>query len=76
MEIGDCLCKAGSHAVLVTDIEYDETGEICEVEISESAVVKTSSNCCLRTRYGKGLSLTLDDLYGKYFEKGKHPAGC
>lgn len=69
-QVGDCLCLAGSHVVLITDISYDSSGNINGVEISESTTNKATFYCCQTTRYGVNGSYTLDDLVGKYFGSG------
>lgn len=69
-EVGDCLCLAGSHVVLITDITYNSGGDINGIEISEATVNGASSYCCQRTRYGEGGAYTLSQLQEKYFGAG------
>lgn len=70
MQVGDCLCKAGSHVVLVTDITYDERGVINGVEISESTVNAATYYCCQKTWYGTGYSYSLSTMQSKYLGSG------
>jgi hypothetical protein len=51
-QVGDCLCLAGSHVVLITDITYDSLGAINGIEISESTTNSATYYCCQVTRYG------------------------
>jgi len=68
-QVGDCLCLAGSHVVLITDITYDESGTINSIEISEATV--SSLNCCCHSvRYGIGGKYSLEYLTSKYFGNG------
>lgn len=69
-QVGDCLCLAGSHVVLITDITYDNNGNINSIEISESTVNAATNYCCQITRYGVGGSKTLNQLKTKYFDAG------
>lgn len=69
-QVGDCLNKAGSHVVLITDITYDSSGKINSIEISESTTDSANSYCCKVTRYGSGGSHTLNQLVSKYFGDG------
>ncbi len=69
-QVGDCLCLAGSHVVLITDITYDSSGKIDGIEISESTVNSATYYCCQKTRYGKNGSYTLEKLSSKYFGAG------
>lgn len=68
-QVGDCLCLAGSHIVLITDITYDENSAINSIEISESTV-SSVSYCCHKIRYGVGGKYTLEYLTSKYFGNG------
>ena len=69
-EVGDCICKAGVHVVLITDITYDQNGAINGIEISEATVNRATNYCCQRTWYGAGYSASLQDLQNKYFDNG------
>lgn len=69
-EVGDCICKAGVHVVLITDITYDQNGAINGIEISESTVNQSTHYCCQRTWYGEGYGASLQDLQNKYFDNG------
>lgn len=69
-QVGDCLNKAGSHVVLITDITYDSNGKINSIEISESTVDSANAYCCKVSRYGAGGSYTLNQLVSKYFDNG------
>lgn len=64
MQIGDALCKAGSHVVLVSDIGL-ANGQVAYIDIIEQTPPSTKL-----TRYGTGGSKTLADLAAKYFSKG------
>lgn len=68
-QVGDCLCLARSHVVLITDITYDASGTINSIEISESTV-SSVNYCCHKVRYGVGGKYTLDYLTSKYFGNG------
>lgn len=68
-QVGDCLCLAGSHVVLITDITYDANGNINSIEISESTV-SSVNYCCHKVRYGVGGKYTLSNLTSKYFGNG------
>lgn len=68
--VGDVLCKARKHVVLITDIAYNSKGEIAYVEISEAAAKKNTDYCCMVTSYGEGCELSLDDLNAQYFLDG------
>lgn len=68
-QVGDCLCLAGSHVVLITDITYDASGTINSIEISESTV-SSANYCCHKVRYGVGGKYTLEYLTSKYFGNG------
>jgi hypothetical protein len=69
-QVGDCLCLAGSHVVLITDITYDSLGAINGIEISESTTNSATYYCCQVTRYGVNGTYSLSDLVSKYFSKG------
>lgn len=69
-QVGDCLNLAGSHVVLITDITYDDSGEINSIEISESTVAASTNYCCQVVRYGEGGDYTLEYLVSKYFGNG------
>lgn len=69
-QVGDCLDLPGSHVVLITDIDYDSSGRIISIEISESTVNAATNYCCQVVRYGKGGSDSLDTLQTKYFGNG------
>lgn len=69
-QVGDCLCLSGVHAVLITDITYDESGKINSVEISEATTNLATNYCCQVTRYGVGGSRTLKSLNERYFDQG------
>lgn len=64
MQIGDALCKAGSHVVLVSDIGM-ENGQVAYIDIIEQTPPSTKL-----TRYGEGGSKTLAYLTSKYFRNG------
>lgn len=68
-QVGDCLCLARNHVVLITDITYDDNDVINSIEISESTV-SSLNYCCHKVRYGVGGTHTLDDLSKKYFNNG------
>lgn len=70
MQVGDCLCKSGSHVVLVTDIVYNADGVISEVEISESTVNSATNYCCQKTWYGAGHNYSLSYMQSKYLDAG------
>lgn len=42
LQVGDALNDAGSHVVLVTDIEYDSEGRICYIEVIEQTPPNTA----------------------------------
>ena len=69
-QVGDCLCLAGVHAVLITHITYDESGAINSIEISEATTNLATDYCCQVTRYGKGGTQTLGALTARYFGNG------
>ena len=69
-EVGDSLCLAGNHAVLITDITYDSLNRISSIEISEATTDKRTYYCCQKTRYGEGGQYSLDSLQNKYFGEG------
>ena len=69
-QVGDCLCLAGSHVVLITDITYDSSGNITGMEISESTVNSATYYCCQKTRYGTGGSYALSKVQTKYLDAG------
>ncbi len=69
-QVGDCLCLAGSHVVLITDITYNSLGAINGIEISEATVNSATYYCCQVTRYGLNGTYSLSDLVSKYFDKG------
>ena len=69
-QVGDCLNKASSHVVLITDIAYDASGNIVAIEISESTVNKATNYCCQVVRYGQGGTETLATFTSKYFGNG------
>ena len=69
-QVGDCLCLAGSHVVLITDITYDANDVINGIEISESTVNYATNYCCQKTWYGDGYNHTLAQLQSKYLNSG------
>ena len=69
-EVGDSLCLAGSHAVLITDITYDSRNRISSIEISEATTDKRTFYCCQRIIYGEGGQYSLEYLWNKYFGEG------
>lgn len=69
-ELGDCLCKSGSHVVLITDIHKNSDDKVDLVEISEATTVRQTNYCCQVTRYGSGESKSIQDLKSKYFDSG------
>lgn len=69
MEIGDCLCEAGNHAVLITDIKYDSNGKIIAVEISE-ATTGSTNYLCHSVWYGSGYSKSMSDFQKNYLDSG------
>ena len=69
-QVGDCLNKASSHVILITDLAYDASGNIVAIEISESTVNKATNYCCQVVRYGQGGSETLETFTSKYFGNG------
>jgi hypothetical protein len=69
-QVGDCLCLAGSHVVLITDITYDSNGVINSIEISEATTNSSTYYCCQVTRYGLNGTYSLSELVSKYFGKG------
>lgn len=69
-EVGDCLCLAKAHVVLITDITYDANDNISGIEISESTVNPATDYCCQKTWYGDGYEHSLSELSSKYFGAG------
>lgn len=69
-QVGDSLNKAASHVVLITDIDYDASGNIVAIEISESTVNAATNYCCQVVLYGQGGTQTLDQFSSKYFGNG------
>ena len=69
-QVGDCLNKASSHVVLITDLAYDASGNIAAIEISESTVNAATNYCCQVVRYGQGGTETLSTFTSKYFGNG------
>lgn len=69
MEVGDCLCKSGSHVVLITDITYDSSGNISAVEVSE-ATTSSVNYLCHSVWYGAGYSNSLETFQSKYLGSG------
>ena len=69
-QVGDCLNKSNDHVVLITDIDYDDSGNIICIEISESTVVAATNYCCQVVRYGEGGSYSLSYFTSKYFGAG------
>ena len=69
-QVGDCLCLAGSHVVLITDITYDSFGAINGIEISEATTNSATYYCCQVTRYGVNGTYSLSNLVSKYFGNG------
>ena len=59
-QIGDALNSSG-HCVLITKVEYNSSGNITAVEITEQ-----TPPICKKTRYGDGGSYTLAYLQSKY----------
>lgn len=69
-QVGDCFNKSGTHVVLITDVDYDSSGAIVSIEISESTVNAATNYCCQVVRYGEGGAYSLDTLKTKYFDNG------
>lgn len=69
-EVGDSLCLAGVHVVLITDITYDSKNRISSIEISEATTNKKTFYCCQRIRYGEGGQYSLEELSRRYFGEG------
>ena len=69
-QIGDCLNKAGTHVVLITDVTYNSNGSISSIEISESTTNAANNYCCQKIRYGAGGAYSLDTIKTKYFNNG------
>lgn len=65
LQVGDCLNKKVSHVVLVSDVGYDDSGNIISVEILEQTPPITR-----RTRYGAGGTKTLAQLQSDYLNDG------
>lgn len=65
LQVGDCLNKRVSHVVLVSDVGYDDSGNIISVEIMEQTPVITRL-----TRYGAGGTKTLAQLQSYYLNDG------
>lgn len=65
LQVGDCLNDARSHAVLVSDVVKDPSGNVISVEIMEQTPVITRV-----TRYGEGGEKTLDQFKNYYFGGG------
>ena len=65
LEVADCLNNVSSHAVLVSDVVRDGSGNVVSVEIMEQTPVITRT-----TRYGQGGSKTLDYFNSYYFGGG------
>lgn len=56
--------------MLITDIDYDSSGNIVCIEVSESTVNAATYYCCQVVRYGQGGSYTLAQFQSKYFGDG------
>ncbi len=65
LEVADCLNNVYSHAVLVSDVVRDGSGNVVSVEIMEQTPVITRT-----TRYGQGGTKTLDYFNSYYFGGG------
>lgn len=65
LEVADCLNNVYSHAVLVSDVVRDSSGNVVSVEIMEQTPVITRT-----TRYGQGGTKTLDYFKSYYFGGG------
>ena len=64
VQVGDALCKAGSHVVMVSDVGY-RGDKIVYIDIMEQTPPQTKY-----TRWGEGGTKQLSEFYGKYFGKG------
>jgi hypothetical protein len=65
LQVGDCLNKRVSHVGLVSDVGYDDSGNIISVEIMEQTTPSTRL-----TRYGAGGTKTLAQLQSDYLNDG------
>ena len=65
LQVGDMFCSSG-HAMLVTDITYNESGAITSVEISHASPTTAHYGCCYSMTYA-GNNLT---GVNKYFSQG------
>ena len=65
IQIGDALNNASSHVVLVSDVRYNELGELVSIEIMEQTPVITK-----RTLYGQGGEQSLSRLQSYYLNGG------
>lgn len=68
LQVGDCLCRPNGHVVLITDILYDENEQIRQIEVSECTTKQNNDDCCVRTWYGTGYDLSLDDFQTKFLD--------
>lgn len=69
-QVGDCLCLAGTHVVLITALTYDSNHRINGMEISESTVNAATNYCCQKTWYGDGHAYPLSKVQSKYLDNG------
>ena len=69
-QVGDCLCLAGTHVVLITALTYDSNHKINGMEISESTVNAATNYCCQKTWYGDGHAYPLSKVQSKYLDNG------
>ena len=67
-QVGDCLCLAGTHVVLITALTYDSNHKINGMEISESTVNAATNYCCQKTWYGDGHAYPLSKVQSKYLD--------
>lgn len=65
IEVGDILNNISTHVILITDVRYDELGEIAAIEVIEQTPV-----IMRKTVYGTGGMLTLRYFENYYFGSG------
>ncbi len=65
LEVGDCLNNSSTHAVLVTGVVRDGSGEVVLIETMEQTPPKAK-----RTVYGAGNKLSLDYFNSYYLANG------
>lgn len=65
LEVGDCLNNSSTHAVLVTGVVRDASGEVVLIETMEQ-----TPPIARRRIYGAGYNLSLDDFKSFYLMSG------